>query len=106
MALALSLSLIKRVPDVALGLPGLLAWHLTETRHLLSTRRAASVPADETASDVLPQVRSAEKQPTESSMDSQVKPDVTVPLPPDRTSENSTRSTRGTSGTRSNRRAE
>lgn len=33
--MALALSLVKRVPDVVLGLPGLLAWHLTEARQLL-----------------------------------------------------------------------
>lgn len=45
---ALALSLVKRVPDVALGLPGLFAWHLTETRRLLLRRRTALAPADET----------------------------------------------------------
>jgi putative membrane protein len=36
---ALALSLVKRVPDLALGLPGLWAWHWLEVRRLLSTRR-------------------------------------------------------------------
>jgi putative membrane protein len=34
MPLALALSLVKRVPDFALGLPGLLAWHALEGRRL------------------------------------------------------------------------
>jgi putative membrane protein len=33
--LSLSLSLVKRIPDLVLGLPGLLTWHTLETRHLL-----------------------------------------------------------------------
>lgn len=33
--LALSLSLIKRIPDLLLGAPGLLAWRIVEARHLL-----------------------------------------------------------------------
>ncbi len=33
--LSLSLSLVKRIPDLMLGLPGLLTWHMLETRHLL-----------------------------------------------------------------------
>jgi glycosyltransferase 2 family protein len=33
--LALSLSLVKRVPDLVLGVPGLLAWRIVEARHLL-----------------------------------------------------------------------
>jgi len=32
---ALALSLVKRVPDLALGLPGLLAWHWLEVRRFL-----------------------------------------------------------------------
>jgi putative membrane protein len=32
---ALALSLVKRVPDIALGLPGLLAWHWLEVRRFL-----------------------------------------------------------------------
>lgn len=32
---SLSLSLVKRIPDLLLGLPGLLTWHTFETRHLL-----------------------------------------------------------------------
>jgi hypothetical protein len=36
---ALALSLVKRVPDVALGLPGLAAWHWIEVRQLLGARR-------------------------------------------------------------------
>lgn len=32
--LALSLSLVKRVPDLVLGAPGLLAWRMVEARHL------------------------------------------------------------------------
>ena len=36
--LALSLSLVKRVPDLVLGAPGLLAWRIVEARHLLVAR--------------------------------------------------------------------
>ena len=36
---ALALSLVKRVPDLALGLPGLLAWHWLEVRRLLGARQ-------------------------------------------------------------------
>jgi len=32
--LSLSLSLVKRIPDLTLGAPGLLAWRLVEARHL------------------------------------------------------------------------
>ena len=37
--LALSLSLVKRVPDLVLGTPGLLAWRIVEARHLLAARQ-------------------------------------------------------------------
>ena len=37
--LALSLSLVKRVPDLVLGGPGLLAWRIVEARHLLAAGR-------------------------------------------------------------------
>ena len=36
--LALSLSLVKRMPDLVLGAPGLLAWRIVEARHLLAAR--------------------------------------------------------------------
>jgi len=36
--LALALSLVKRVPDLVLGTPGLLAWRILEARHLFLTR--------------------------------------------------------------------
>src|SRR5262249_21048783 len=36
---ALALSLVKRVPDLALGLPGLLAWHWLEVRRFLGIAR-------------------------------------------------------------------
>ena len=36
---ALALSLVKRVPDLALGIPGLLAWHWLEVRRLLVAAR-------------------------------------------------------------------
>jgi putative membrane protein len=39
--LALSLSLVKRVPDFVLGAPGLLAWRIVEARHLLAVRQDA-----------------------------------------------------------------
>lgn len=57
--IALALSLIKRVPDVALGLPGLLAWHLLETRRLLSRRRVVfeAEPAGDIPQDARPQLR-------------------------------------------------
>jgi len=35
---ALTLSLVKRIPDLVLGLPGLLAWYVLETRRLVSRR--------------------------------------------------------------------
>jgi putative membrane protein len=34
--LSLALSLVKRVPDLLLGAPGLLAWRILEARHLIS----------------------------------------------------------------------
>jgi putative membrane protein len=37
---ALALSLVKRIPDIVLGVPGLLAWQAMEGRHLLAVRRA------------------------------------------------------------------
>ena len=36
--IALALSLVKRVPDLALGLPGLLAWHVVELRRARQLR--------------------------------------------------------------------
>ena len=36
--MALALSLVKRVPDLVLGVPGLMAWHIVETRRLLDRR--------------------------------------------------------------------
>jgi glycosyltransferase 2 family protein len=43
---ALALSLVKRVPDVALGLPGLLAWHWLEVRRMFgAVRRVEPWPA-------------------------------------------------------------
>jgi putative membrane protein len=39
---ALALSLVKRVPDFALGLPGLLAWHWLEWRRLLGIGRTVA----------------------------------------------------------------
>ena len=36
--IALALSLVKRVPDLALGLPGLLAWHVLEVRRARQLR--------------------------------------------------------------------
>src|SRR5262249_34024037 len=44
---ALALSLVKRVPDLALGLPGLLAWHWLEVRRFLGIGR--TVPAQRAA---------------------------------------------------------
>ncbi len=39
--LSLSLSLVKRIPDFLLGVPGLLVWHTLETRRLFSRRSPA-----------------------------------------------------------------
>jgi uncharacterized membrane protein YbhN (UPF0104 family) len=39
---ALALSLVKRVPDITLGLPFLFAWHVHETRALVRRRAAQS----------------------------------------------------------------
>jgi glycosyltransferase 2 family protein len=41
---SLALSLVKRVPDLVLGVPGLFLWHLQETRQIYERRRA-SLPA-------------------------------------------------------------
>ncbi|WP_296650180.1 lysylphosphatidylglycerol synthase domain-containing protein [Paraburkholderia sp.] len=79
--IALALSLIKRVPDVALGLPGLLAWHLLETRRLLSRRRA--VPEDEAARNAFPQSRCSDNQSAGVSTVVQSMPTATLPGPPD-----------------------
>lgn len=38
--ISLALSLVKRIPDVALGVPGLLVWHSLELRHARAYRRA------------------------------------------------------------------
>jgi glycosyltransferase 2 family protein len=40
--LSLTLSLVKRIPDLALGVPGLLVWYALETRRLFSARFPAS----------------------------------------------------------------
>jgi putative membrane protein len=40
---ALALSLIKRIADIAVGVPGLLTWQALEGRHLWRRRRAAAV---------------------------------------------------------------
>lgn len=42
---ALALSLVKRVADLALGLPGLLAWQIAEGRRLHAVGRASKQPA-------------------------------------------------------------
>jgi len=39
---ALAMALIKRVPDLVLGVPGLLAWQTLEGRQLLSSRKSAA----------------------------------------------------------------
>jgi len=44
---ALALSLVKRVPDLALGLPGLLAWHWLEVRRLLGPGQRDPLPGAE-----------------------------------------------------------
>lgn len=38
---ALALSLVKRIPDLVLGVPGLLAWQAMEGRHFFGARRRA-----------------------------------------------------------------
>ncbi len=38
---SLTLSLVKRIPDFLLGVPGLLVWHAFETRHLFFPRNPA-----------------------------------------------------------------
>jgi hypothetical protein len=38
---ALALSLVKRIPDVVLGVPGLLAWQAMEGGHFFRARRRA-----------------------------------------------------------------
>jgi putative membrane protein len=42
---ALALSLVKRVPDLAIGIPGLLAWYLLQVRRLLPIYSAPQPPA-------------------------------------------------------------
>jgi putative membrane protein len=42
---ALALSLVKRVPDLAIGFPGLLAWYLLQIRRMLPIRSAPQPPA-------------------------------------------------------------
>jgi len=37
--MALALSLVRRVRELALGIPGLAAWQLLEARHLWQSRR-------------------------------------------------------------------
>ena len=39
---ALALSLVKRVPDIALGLPSVFAWHTHEARALMRRRPVRS----------------------------------------------------------------
>jgi putative membrane protein len=39
---ALALSLVKRIPDLVLGVPGILAWQAMEGRRLFAARRAAN----------------------------------------------------------------
>jgi uncharacterized membrane protein YbhN (UPF0104 family) len=51
---ALALSLVKRVPDLAIGLPGLLAWYLLQIQRLLPSgrlRRVSVEPIEENAVD-------------------------------------------------------
>jgi glycosyltransferase 2 family protein len=45
----LALSLVKRVPDLALGIPGLLAWHLLEMRRLFARQTSAAQDTAKTA---------------------------------------------------------
>ena len=44
----LALSLVKRVPDLALGMPGLLVWYLLEMRRLFARRTEAARTGTET----------------------------------------------------------
>ncbi|HEX4767095.1 MAG TPA: lysylphosphatidylglycerol synthase domain-containing protein [Lichenihabitans sp.] len=39
---AVALSLVKRLPEVALGIPGLMIWQTLESRHLLAGRRSVA----------------------------------------------------------------
>jgi len=43
---ALALSLVKRVPDLTLGIPGLLAWHWLEVRRFFGARPAPLTRAE------------------------------------------------------------
>jgi hypothetical protein len=57
---SVSLSLVKRVPDLAIGLPGLLAWYLLQIPRPLPIRSAAMV-------DGLHDLRSEAVPPTDTS---------------------------------------
>ena len=46
---ALALSLVKRIPDLVLGVPGLLAWQAMEGRHFFGARRRAGRNENERA---------------------------------------------------------
>ena len=50
--IALAMALIKRVPDLVLGIPALLAWQALESRHLLSARKIVPAPDDQPTTPV------------------------------------------------------
>jgi hypothetical protein len=51
---ALALSFVKRVPDLAIGLPGLLAWYWLEIHRLLPITAGVRPPAPRPARDAGP----------------------------------------------------
>jgi glycosyltransferase 2 family protein len=52
----LALSLVKRVPDVALGVPGLVVWHWLERRHMQVRQRVSGPQQAMTFQDAPPNV--------------------------------------------------
>jgi glycosyltransferase 2 family protein len=54
--ISLALSLVKRVPDVALGVPGLVVWHWLERRHMQVRQRVSGPQQAMTFQDAPPNV--------------------------------------------------
>ncbi len=54
--ISLALSLVKRVPDVALGVPGLVVWHWLERRHMQVRQRVSGPQQAMTLEDAPPNV--------------------------------------------------
>lgn len=52
---ALALSLIKRVRELVIGVPALLAWQLAEGKHLFATRRRHAADSSGSGEEALPQ---------------------------------------------------